>query len=99
MMQLEPPVQTPHEFISADDGSIVEETQQATQSTEHPSQPNAADTNSHLWGFLQPCSSVLRRIDFWKVQPTVQVGRALDNDIILPGGRVSKYQPTLLWRS
>jgi serine/threonine/tyrosine protein kinase RAD53 len=94
---MQPPVQIPLELIP-DNSSMVEETQQATQSTEYSSQPDASDTNSHLWGFLQPSNTLLRRIDLWKVQPTVQVGRAPDNDIILPGGRVSKCLPYTLWR-
>lgn len=95
MMQT--PVQIPHEFVIADNDSMVEETQQATQSTDHSSQPDASDTNAHLWGFLQPCNTMLRRIDFWKVQPTVQVGRAPDNNIVLPGGRVSNKHCRITW--
>ncbi|OAX40928.1 kinase-like protein [Rhizopogon vinicolor AM-OR11-026] len=93
---MQPPAQIPDEFVTADNDSMVE-TQQATQSTEHSSQPNAADTNSHLFGFLQPCNTLLRRIDFWKVQPTVQLGRAPDNDIVLPGGRVSNKHCRITW--
>jgi serine/threonine/tyrosine protein kinase RAD53 len=87
---IQPPTEIPNELMPLDD-SMIEETQQATQSTQHASQPNSASTNSHLWGYLQPCSNVLRRLDLWKVQPAASVGRAPDNDIILPGGRVSEY--------
>lgn len=93
---IQPPVEIPNEIISLDD-SMIEETQQATQSTQHASQPNSADTNSHLWGYLQPCSNVLRRIDLWKVAPAASVGRAPDNDIILPGGRVSNKHCRITW--
>ncbi|KAG1812212.1 kinase-like domain-containing protein [Suillus subaureus] len=72
-------------------------TQQATQSTQHASQPNSANTNSHLWGYLQPCSNLLRRLDLWKVQPAASVGRAPDNDIILPGSKVSNKHCRITW--
>lgn len=93
---IQPPVEIPNELMPLDD-SMTEETQQATQSTQHASQPNPANTNSHLWGYLQPCSNVLRRLDLWKVQPAASVGRAPDNDIILPGGRVSNKHCRITW--
>lgn len=83
------PVEIPNELMPLDD-SMITETQQATQSTQHASQPDPANSDSHLWGYLQPCNSLLRRIDLWKVQPAASVGRAPENDIILPGGRVSE---------
>ncbi|KAG2122839.1 kinase-like domain-containing protein [Suillus cothurnatus] len=90
------PADIPHDLMPLDD-SMIEETQQATQSTQHASQPNSANTNSHLWGYLQPCSNVLRRLDLWKVQPAASVGRAPDNDIILPGGKVSNKHCKITW--
>ncbi|KAG1739300.1 kinase-like domain-containing protein [Suillus lakei] len=93
---IQPPVEIPNELMPLDD-SMIEETQQATQSTQHASQPNSADTNGHLWGYLQPCCNVLRRLDLWKVQPVASVGRAPDNDIILPGGRVSNKHCRITW--
>ncbi|KAG2154460.1 kinase-like domain-containing protein [Suillus bovinus] len=93
---IQPPVQIPTESIPLDD-SMIEETQQATQSTQHASQPNPANTNSHLWGYLQPCNNLLRRLDLWKVQPAVSVGRAPDNNIVLPGGKVSNKHCRITW--
>lgn len=90
------PADIPPDLMPLDD-SMIEETQQATQSTQHASQPNSANTNSHLWGYLQPCSNVLRRLDLWKVQPAASVGRAPDNDIILPGGKVSNKHCKITW--
>lgn len=90
------PAEIPNDLMPLDD-SMIEETQQATQSTQHASQPNSANTNSHLWGYLQPCSNVLRRLDLWKVQPAASVGRAPDNDIILPGGKVSNKHCRITW--
>ncbi|KAG2046644.1 Pkinase-domain-containing protein [Suillus hirtellus] len=92
----QPPVEIPNETMPFDD-SMIEETQQATQSTQHASQPDSANTNNHLWGYLQPCSNLLRRLDLWKVQPAASVGRALENDIILPGGKVSNKHCRITW--
>ena len=71
------------------DENMEEQTQQATQSTQWSESQATGDLNSHLWGFLQPCSTLLRRIDFFKIQPTVSIGRSNESDIILPGGKVS----------
>lgn len=90
------PVEIPNELMPLDD-SMIAETQQATQSTQHSSQPDSANSNGHLWGYLQPCNTLLRRIDLWKVQPTASVGRAIENDIILPGGRVSNKHCRITW--
>ncbi|KAG2749227.1 Pkinase-domain-containing protein [Suillus brevipes Sb2] len=90
------PVEIPNELMPLDD-SMIAETQQATQSTQHSSQPDSANSNGHLWGYLQPCNTLLRRIDLWKVQPTASVGRAVENDIILPGGRVSNKHCRITW--
>lgn len=74
------------------DENMEEQTQQATQSTQHSGSQATGDASSHLWGFLQPCSTLLKRIDFFKIQPTVSIGRSNDpNDIILPGAKVSAY--------
>lgn len=90
------PVEIPNELMPLDD-SMIAETQQATQSTQHSSQPDSANSNGHLWGYLQPCNTLLRRIDLWKVQPAASVGRAVENDIILPGGRVSNKHCRITW--
>lgn len=80
----------PEDSMNTDE-MLEEQTQQATQSTQHSGSQSAGDAN--LWGFLQPCSTLLKRIDFFKVQPTVSIGRnGEQNEIILPGGKVSAYK-------
>lgn len=64
-------------------------TQQATQSTQPYSQPDPA-LDDHLWGFLLPCSPTLNRIDFWRIKPNCTIGRAPENQVTLPGMRISK---------
>ena len=73
------------------DDILEEQTQQATQSTQYSGSQASGDANAHLWGFLQPCSTLLKRIDFFRIQPTVSIGRSAENEIILPGGKVSAY--------
>jgi hypothetical protein len=65
----------------------------ATQSTQQASQQ--PEMEGHLWGYLQPCSTKLTRIDFWKVRPSYKIGRMDDrerpvNDIVMPGMKISK---------
>lgn len=84
-------MQAPQDSMNADE-TMEEQTQQATQSTQHSGSQAIGDANSHLWGFLQPCSTLLKRIDFFKIQPTVSIGRhGEQNEIVLPGGKVSAY--------
>jgi serine/threonine/tyrosine protein kinase RAD53 len=66
---------------------VDEATQQATQAY---SQPESGQVNGHLWGFLLPCSPKLHQIDFWKIQPSVEIGRSTDNLVQLPGMRISE---------
>lgn len=66
--------------------------QTQTQSTQQASQPTATTADSHLWGYLQPCSSSLTRIDFWKIHPRYSIGRNTEvNQVVLPGFKVSEY--------
>ncbi len=67
-----------------------EETQQ-TQSTQQASQPPDPAVDSHIWGYLQPCSVALTRIDFWRIHPRYTIGRNVDqNQVVLPGPKVSE---------
>lgn len=53
---------------------------------------------AHLWGCLIPCSSTdLPRLDLWRYSPTYKIGRAEDNDIILPGFRISNEHAVITW--
>ena len=63
-----------------------------TQSTQQASQTDYTD-NTHLWGYLIPCSANLRRIDFQKIKPSYSIGRNREgtkNDIIFPGMKISE---------
>jgi ser/thr/tyr protein kinase RAD53 len=44
-----------------------------------------------LWGFLQPCSAALARIDLWRINPTYTFGRNTEfNQVVLPGPHISE---------
>ena len=85
-------MQPPNEYedaVMADDDDF--ESTQQTQSTQPLSQ-NPQSIDSHIWGFLQPCSPALKRIDFWKSVSVYDIGRNPEgNVIILPGFKVSAY--------
>ncbi|KAH0828081.1 kinase-like domain-containing protein [Lanmaoa asiatica] len=90
-------MEAPQDSMNTDE-IMEEQTQQATQSTQYSGSQATGDANSHLWGFLQPCSTLLKRIDFFKIQPTVSIGRSGEqNEIILPGGRVSNRHCRIVW--
>ncbi|EIW83460.1 kinase-like protein [Coniophora puteana RWD-64-598 SS2] len=73
------------------------ETQQATQSTEDGSQSTEGGKND-VWGVLQPCSQSLNRIDLFKLQPVVSVGRNQEgNEVVLPGLKVSNKHCKIRW--
>jgi serine/threonine/tyrosine protein kinase RAD53 len=73
------------------DEDSLEETQQ-TQSTQQASQAPEDPVDEHLWGYLQPCSAALTRIDFWRIHPKYAIGRNTEtNQVVLPGFKVSKY--------
>lgn len=68
-----------------------EDSQEQTQSTQQASQPVNTDLDGHLWGYLQPCSSALTRIDFWKIHPRYTIGRNIqENQVVLPGFKISE---------
>jgi serine/threonine/tyrosine protein kinase RAD53 len=67
------------------------QTQQQTQSTQQASQQTNPSLDSHLWGYLQPCSPALTRIDFWKIHPRYTIGRNTQtNQVVLPGFKISE---------
>ncbi|KAJ3514639.1 hypothetical protein NLJ89_g2260 [Agrocybe chaxingu] len=75
-----------------------QESDQQTQSTQQASQPPAPNVDSHLWGYLQPCSSALTRIDFWKIHPRYTLGRNTEiNQVVLPGFKVSNQHCVITW--
>jgi serine/threonine/tyrosine protein kinase RAD53 len=66
----------------------TQQTQMATQGTVGA----MPSIDAHLWGFLQPCTGALLRIDFWKASPVYDIGRNKEgNQIVLPGFKVSEY--------
>lgn len=74
----------------ADD--YLDSSQQPTQSTQQASQQSQDPAwDSHLWGFLQPCREGISRIDLWKMQPTVRIGRSSDNDVTLANMKISEF--------
>lgn len=73
------------------DSQEAEEETQPTQSTQQASQPPDPAVDSHIWGFLQPCSVALTRIDFWRIHPRYTIGRNIDqNQVVLPGPKISE---------
>ncbi|KAF8798744.1 Pkinase-domain-containing protein [Phlegmacium glaucopus] len=72
--------------------------QQQTQSTQQASQPQSVAVDAHLWGYMQPCSASLTRIDFWKIHPRYTIGRNTElNQVILPGFKVSNQHCIITW--
>jgi len=81
------------EYDGEERNDSQEEDYTQTQSTQQASQSQSQGTDAHLWGYLQPCSSALTRIDFWKIHPRYTVGRAAElNQVVLPGAKVSEYR-------
>ncbi|PIL29680.1 transporter [Ganoderma sinense ZZ0214-1] len=89
-------MQSEDDRMMTDDGA---QTQQQTQSTQQASQADFTD-NTHLWGYLIPCSANLRRIDFQKIKPSYSIGRNREgtkNDIIFPGMKISNFHCVIEW--
>lgn len=89
---MQPPAQVPPEDVMVTDDAPEDsqETQQ-TQATQQASQQGGSAIEAHLWGFLQPCSANLLRIDFWKLNPVYAIGRNSEtNNVVLPGFKVSE---------
>jgi ser/thr/tyr protein kinase RAD53 len=73
------------EEVTYDEG--WQQTQQATQGAVYNSYVDA-----HLWGFLQPCSAAIARMDFLKPVKVIDIGRNLEGNLfVLPGFKVSEY--------
>lgn len=75
-----------------------DDSQEQTQPTQQASQPLNTALDEHLWGYLQPCSSALTRIDFWKIRPRYTIGRNIqENQVVLPGFKISNLHCTMTW--
>lgn len=67
------------------------QSQQETQSTQEASQNTIPDIDTEsLWGYLQPCSAELFRLEFDHLQKTYTIGRNEKNLCVLPGVKVSE---------
>jgi serine/threonine/tyrosine protein kinase RAD53 len=80
---MQPPDDVPHEGDFSTDDDII-------QATQELSQLPISSVDQHLWGYLQPCSNDLTRLDFWKIKPSYTIGRGAESSIILPGIKVSE---------
>ncbi|KAI0338234.1 kinase-like protein [Trametopsis cervina] len=102
MAAMPPPMSLPDsDGIPLDGGGATQSTQQTQQATQMSSQDQQVSVDSHLWGFLIPCSPELIRVDFSRMRPTYKVGRnenpAFGNDLILPGMKISNQHCTISW--
>ncbi|EKM54866.1 uncharacterized protein PHACADRAFT_259022 [Phanerochaete carnosa HHB-10118-sp] len=74
------------------------DSQQATQLSEPASQ---RPPETHLWGYLVPCSPQQRRIDFSRDKREYKVGRNRDeyigNDHVLSGMKISNQHCEIKW--
>jgi len=67
------------------------QSQQETQSTQEASQDTIPDIDMEsLWGYLQPCSADLFRLEFNYLHKTYTIGRNDKNMYVLPGVKVSE---------
>jgi serine/threonine/tyrosine protein kinase RAD53 len=74
-----------------DDFQEAQESQQETQSTQEASQDTIPDIDTEsLWGYLQPCSADLLRLEFNYFHKTYTIGRNDKNIYVLPGVKVSE---------
>jgi len=72
------------EEVAYDEG--WQQTQQATQGIYN------SHVDAHLWGFLQPCSAAIARMDFLKAIKVYDIGRNSEGNLfVLPGFKVSEY--------
>ena len=82
--------------MQAEDERMVMDEFEPTQQTQSPQATSQADhvPPEEIWGFLVPCSPVLRRLDLVKGKSVYNIGRnkeSMRNDIILPGMKISEF--------
>lgn len=77
-------------------------TQEETQQTQLSDVGSQRQSDTHLWGYLIPCSSQLRRIDFNRDKRVYKIGRNREerqgNDHVLGGMKISECFLVLMWR-
>ena len=101
MTMMAPPPNPSNSMAIDPPSSSYEETQSTQQPTQIASQEDKGIMDTHLWGFLIPCSANLRRIDFQKIKPSYRIGRNREeqkNDIILPGMNISESRDAFVLR-
>ena len=83
-------------LVQAEDDRMLTDDFEPTQQTQSTQGASQSDQTSpdQLWGFLVPCSPVLRRLDLVKGKSVYNIGRnkeSMRNDIILPGMKISEF--------
>ncbi|KAI0930029.1 hypothetical protein AcV5_006838 [Taiwanofungus camphoratus] len=98
---MQPAEAVPDAMVTDGPTDGAQSSQQNTQSTQQASQPDYHAVDAHLWGYLQPCSSRLVRVDFLKIKSMYTVGRNGDpqngNDIVFPGMKISNFHCKIVW--
>ena len=87
---MQPPAE-PYGLVADGANDATQQTQQ-TQQTQPTSQEINWAMETHLWGFLLPCSTALPRIDLPRTIPRCRFGRNASielNDFILSGMKIS----------
>ncbi|KIP06125.1 hypothetical protein PHLGIDRAFT_107386 [Phlebiopsis gigantea 11061_1 CR5-6] len=95
---MQPPQSDP-ERIAFDYGATA--TQEETQPTQISESSSQRPADTHLWGYLIPCSAQQRRIDFHRDKKAYRVGRNRDerqgNDHVLTGMKISNQHCEIKW--
>ena len=84
-----PPVMDTEQAPATDAYGFDTQPDEPTQQTQQDSQ-SQPPPDDHLWGYLIPHNPTLIRCDFFKIQARYRVGRrAVDNDLVFPGTKIS----------
>ena len=71
-----------HDYAGETQGATQQASQNFYANDVHP-------MDRPFFGCLYPCNSALHRIDFVRTNPIVKIGRGPNNDVIMPGMRIS----------
>ncbi|KAJ7782479.1 kinase-like domain-containing protein, partial [Mycena maculata] len=84
-----------------DDPNAVEEDLQRTQEDQVQTQPltqeGDAEPTDKFFGYLNPCSQALARVELFKDQPEVCIGRSPTNKVVFPGFKISNFHAIIRW--
>ncbi|KAJ7502439.1 kinase-like domain-containing protein [Mycena galericulata] len=76
----------------------LQQTQEDSQGTQPLTQPDGdVDPNRFFFGYLNPCSQALKRVDLFRDAPDVSIGRSSINKVVFPGYKISNYHATIHW--